>query len=114
MKRPPAPPLTMRRSIPLLPLMFAGFAVAGWSVSNDAHAVEDAPTIVPCTAKKFAYPKVEKACTDGGRSAVKKLMKAAVKKAKAAGEDINCKSCHTSRKSYELVDGASKRLQKWL
>jgi len=98
----------------VLSLVFTLCAVAGAGFSTDARAQDEAPSIVPCSAKKFEYSQVEKACKDGGRTAVKKLMKASVKKAKAAGEDINCKSCHTSLKTFELIEGSSKRLGKWL
>lgn len=95
---------------PLTAFAFAGVFGLGLAVSSVAVA-DDAD---PCTAKKFKYDKVEKACKEGGRKAAKKLMKGVVKKAKAAGEDVNCKTCHKSLKSFDLTDGAEKKLAKWL
>ena len=57
-----------------------------------------------CTTKKFAFKAVEKACKSGGRKAAKDLMKAAVKKAKADGKDMKCKTCHEDTKTFELKD----------
>lgn len=59
-----------------------------------------------CTTKKFHYPAVKKACNDGGRKAAKELMKGAVKKAKAAGKDVKCTSCHEDTKEFKLKDNA--------
>lgn len=89
---------------------FAGAFALGMAYAGSA-AAED---VEACTAKKFDHAKVEKACKSGGRPAAKKLMKDVVKKAKAAGADVNCKTCHSSLKSFELTDGASKQLGKWL
>ncbi len=50
-------------------------------------ADDDSDDSGACTAKKFNYPAVEKACKDGGRKAAKKLMKDTLKKAKADGKD---------------------------
>ena len=66
-----------------------------------AHAGDKA-----CTTKKFNFKEVEKACKDGGQKAAKKLMKGIVKKAKASGKKIKCKSCHDDMKSYKLKDNA--------
>lgn len=68
----------------------------------------------PCTAKSFKFDKVAAACRTGGRTEAKKLMKAAVKKAKAAGESMNCKSCHSSLKDFALTPNAVTDLEKWL
>jgi hypothetical protein len=59
-----------------------------------------------CATKKFHYPAVEKACKDGGRKAAKEVMKGAVKKAKAAGKDVKCTSCHEDTKDFKLKDNA--------
>ncbi len=96
---------------PLTALAFAGVFGLGLAVSSVAVAGDGED---PCTAKKFKYDKVEKACKDGGRDAAKKLMKDVVKKAKAAGEDVNCKTCHKSLKTFDLTDDAEKKLGKWL
>lgn len=57
----------------------------------------------PCIATSFKIAQVEAACKAGGQTAAKKMMKTATDKAKAAGEDINCKSCHKDLKTFELT-----------
>ena len=101
------------RTARVVPTIFllGTLACAGF-VAGTAHADEDAKP-KPCKATKFKFKKVEKACKEGGQPAAKKLMKAAVKKAKAAGEEINCKTCHSSLKEFDLKDGANK-IEKWL
>ncbi|MEX1365845.1 MAG: hypothetical protein AB1Z98_22140 [Nannocystaceae bacterium] len=85
--------------------------LAGGLLSGSASA-ED-PT--PCKATSFKIDKVKAACADGGQAKVKTMMKAAVKKAKAAGETMNCKTCHTSLKTYELTgDDPVGEINKWL
>ena len=91
--------------------LFGTLALAGFAAGTARADGETEPK--PCNAKKFKIKKVEKACKDGGQPAVKKMMKAAVKKAKAAGEDINCKSCHNSLKEFDLKSG-SEKIKKWL
>ena len=90
-----------------------GFAFAGalFGLASAAQADGDGA----CTAGKFDFAQVEKACKDGGRAAAKKLMNDAMKKAKAAGEQINCKSCHTDVKDkFALTPNAVADLKKWL
>jgi hypothetical protein len=67
----------------------------------------------PCTAEKFYFPKVETACAAGGRKAANKLMKAAMKNAKASGVSMTCKSCHTDTKSWGLTDNAIEDYRQW-
>jgi hypothetical protein len=101
----------MKRTLSTLILtsaVAASGAVAALSPTL-AHAGDDA-----CTAKKFHYDKVRKACEEGGRKAAKDLMKAAVKKAKDAGKDIKCKSCHEDTKTFELKDNAVEDLKPWI
>jgi cytochrome c len=45
---------------------------------------------------------------------VKALMRSAVGKAKAAGQDTTCTSCHVDMKSYGLKPNAVTDLKKWL
>lgn len=80
-------------------------AVSGLVISPSPAQADDGEKQA-CTAKKFHYPAVEKACKDGGRKAAKEIMKAAVKKAKAAGKDVKCTSCHEDTKAYVLKDNA--------
>jgi hypothetical protein len=99
------------RSLPtaaLLAAIFAAFAL-GIGVPSVARAGDDA-----CTTKKFHYPAVEKACKDGGRKAAKELMKGAVKKAKAAGKDVKCTSCHEDTKEFKLKDNAVNDLKPYI
>jgi len=69
-----------------------------------------------CHAKKFETEEVKKLCADKskGKPAVKSMMKKIVKKAKAAGEKMNCKSCHKNTKTFDLKPNAVKDLRKWL
>lgn len=69
----------------------------------------------PCTAKSFKIAKVKAACEAGGQPAAKKLMKAATKKAKAAGETMTCKTCHDNLKTFSLAgDDPVGKIKKWL
>ncbi|RMG96449.1 MAG: hypothetical protein D6705_11230 [Deltaproteobacteria bacterium] len=99
----------MRSTLILGTLAFA-FAVglgAGTARADDAEAK-------PCSHKTFKTKQVEAACKSGGQKAAKSLMKKVVKKAKAAGEKINCKTCHTSLKTFEYKPEAVEALKKWL
>ena len=88
------------------------FALVGalFGVSSPAQADDDA-----CTAKSFKLKEVEKVCKDGGRKAAKKMMQAAVKKAKEAGEKMNGKSCHNDiKEKFDLKANAVKDLKPWI
>jgi hypothetical protein len=85
-------------------------AAAGIWVGGSAQA-DDAK---PCVNTKFKFPKVKEACDSGGQKAAKALMKKAVKKMKADGKDVNCKSCHTELKTYKNKDNANKDLKGYL
>ncbi len=79
----------------------AGFAQAG--------------DVKPCVATTFKIAKVKAACESGGQAAAKKLMKTATDKAKAAGEDMNCKTCHSDLKTYAITGADTvAKIQKWL
>lgn len=91
-------------------VLAVAFAVSGLGMST----VVRADGSDPCTTTSFKISKVDKACKTGGRPAAKKLMKDAVKKAKAAGESINCKTCHEDLKSFALKGDAVANLKKWL
>jgi len=93
-------------------VLFAALAaagVAGVLSPSVAHAGDEA-----CTTTKFNYPAVKKACQDGGRKAAKELMKGAVKKAKAAGKDVKCTSCHEDTKNFKLKSNAVDDLKPWI
>jgi len=100
-----------------IPLISTGtlciFAFAGaltGLVASPAQADDDA-----CTAQSFKIKQVKDACRKGGRTAVKAMMKDAVKKAKANGEKVNCKSCHTELKpTFGLTDNAVDDLKRLL
>lgn len=68
----------------------------------------------PCQTKKFHYPALASACHSGGRPAAKGVMRGAVKKAKAAGQDVKCTSCHEDMTSFHLLPNAVADLKKWL
>ncbi len=85
-----------------------------WLGDGAAQAAEPEAKVKPCIATKFSTKEVEKACKEGGQKAAKKLMKKVVKAAKAKGEKMNCKSCHSDLKTFKLKDGASAQLKKLL
>lgn len=90
----------------LLSALLVGGLVSGTAAADDPK---------PCLAKKFEIKKVEAACKSGGQDKVKTMMKAAVKKAKAAGESMTCKSCHNSLKTYDIKgDDPVGDIKKWL
>lgn len=99
------------RSIPTLVLASAIGAAGAFGVfaPSVAHAGDEA-----CTTKKFNYSAVEKACKEGGRKAAKEVMKGAVKKAKAAGKDVKCTSCHEDTKDFKLKDNAVNDLKPFI
>jgi hypothetical protein len=101
----------IRRFIPVT--VFALVAAGGLYLGASSTARAD-DEVKACTTKDFKTKEVKKACADGGQKAAKDLMKKLVKKAKAAGDDINCKSCHKSLKTFELTDGAVAKLKKLL
>lgn len=74
----------------------------------------------PCTATKFNFPAVERACKEGGREKAKDIMQAAQRKANDKGIKIKdtrvgCKSCHVDRKKdFKLTDNAIEDLRKLL
>lgn len=74
------------------------------------------PTLVAdaCTTKNFHYTQIGSACRSGGRKKVKDIMKGAVKKAKAAGTDLKCTSCHEDTSNFHLKSNAVSDLKQWL
>ncbi len=95
-------------------LAFCAVALGGMVLGvNSAHAEgEDEPAA--CTTKKFEFAEVEAACKKDGRKGAKAMMKKVVKAQKAAGNDIKCKACHKSMKTYDLTDNAVADLKKYL
>jgi hypothetical protein len=90
--------------IPMIALFAGGLAVGAVNA--------DEPK--PCAAKKFETKEVEAACKKGGQKGAKDMMKAVVKKAKAAGESMKCETCHKDLKAYDLKPDAQADLKKWL
>jgi hypothetical protein len=83
--------------------------------NTTAAAVEEteaAPT--PCATTEFNYPAVQAACSEGGRGAVKKIMKGAIAKAKRAGTELKCAGCHIDQKDFGLRPNAVDDLAQWL
>lgn len=72
------------------------------------------PVADACTTKNFHYTLVGSACRAGGRKAAKEIMKGAVKKAKAAGTDLKCTSCHEDTSTFHLKSNAVSDLKQWL
>jgi hypothetical protein len=100
----------MQRLVPVS--LFAFVAAAGLYLG--AASTAQADDADKCTSKDFKTPQVKKACADGGRKGAKTMMKGLVKKAKAGGAEINCKTCHTSLKTFENTDNAVADLKKLL
>jgi hypothetical protein len=59
-----------------------------------------------CTIATKGDSPVAKACAKGGRGDAKKLMKDAVKTAKANGSTFTCEGCHKDLESFELTKNA--------
>jgi hypothetical protein len=75
----------------------------------DAYAGPD-----PCQAKAFHYSVIGGACKKAGRKPVKDIMRGVVKKAKAAGQDVQCTSCHIDTATYLLKPNAVSDIKQWL
>jgi hypothetical protein len=69
----------------------------------------DAEDPKPCT--NATLPKVKAACEKGGQAEAKKLMKTVVDKAKAAGKEIKCNSCHENLKDFKQTPNAQADLK---
>ena len=59
-----------------------------------------------CTVATSGDSPVAKACAKGGRAEAKKLMKEAVKTAKANGKTFTCEGCHKDLESFTLTPNA--------
>ncbi len=95
---------------------FSAIFAAGLLASS-ANAADEGEAPKPCRATSFKIAKVQAACESGGQKAAKALMKAATKKAKAAGvtEGMGCKDCHDDLKTYTLSgDDPVGAIKKWL
>lgn len=79
---------------------FAALFSLGLVLGGDASAEDPKP----CVAATL--PKVKAACEKGGQAEVKKLMKAVVDKAKAAGKETKCLSCHENLKDFKQTANA--------
>ena len=70
--------------------------------------------IEPCTTEVFHYEEVERACYRSGRKGAKKYMKVVVKRAEFMGDSVNCKTCHTNLKTFELESNAYEMMDKYM
>jgi hypothetical protein len=94
-------------------------ASKGAKAAPEAHAAPTGAAAAysgpdPCETRDFHYPALANACREGGRKAAKGVMAGVVKKAKAAGEDLKCTSCHEDMKSFHVKPNAVADLKKWL
>jgi hypothetical protein len=99
-------------------------AHGGGHPSNEHTEAAATPTSAPgaeapapddaCQTKHFHYTQVASACKSGGRKPVKAIMKGVIKKAKAAGTDLQCTSCHEDMKDFHLKSNAVGDLKNWL
>ena len=65
-----------------------------------------------CTIAIKGDSPTAKACTKGGRTEAKKMMKEMVKQAKAAGQKFTCDGCHKDLDNYELTKNAQDDFKK--
>ena len=65
-----------------------------------------------CTIAIKGDSPTAKACTKGGRSEAKKMMKEMVKEAKAKGQKFTCDGCHKDLDNYELTKNATEDFKK--
>lgn len=86
-------------------------AYLGTASTATAEPTEPPP---PCKATKFKFKEVEAACKKGGLKEAKKYMKSVVKKAKAAGQEVKCKSCHVDTKTFKNKPNADEDFKKLL
>jgi hypothetical protein len=84
------------------------------AASAVAPPATEAPAADACATKNFHYSQVGAACSSGGRKAAKDVMKGVVKKAKAAGTDLKCTSCHVDVSGFQLKGNAVTDLKQWL
>jgi outer membrane biosynthesis protein TonB len=68
----------------------------------------------PCRASSFSVARVREACSAGGRSAAKRIMKDAIGKATANGQLLKCGDCHSNQRNYALKANAVADLERWL
>jgi outer membrane biosynthesis protein TonB len=68
----------------------------------------------PCKAARFSVARVGDACSKGGRTAAKGVMKDAIGKALAAGTTLKCSDCHAEQRDYTLKPDGVAQLKKWL
>jgi hypothetical protein len=65
-----------------------------------------------CTVATKGDSPVAQACARGGRAEAKKVMKGAVKAAKAKGGNFACDDCHKDTEDYQLKDNAREDFKK--
>jgi hypothetical protein len=88
----------MKRLFPVkltIGLLLAFALIAGRASADDK-----------CTIATKGDSPVAKACAKGGRPEAKKLMKDAVKTAKANKATFTCEGCHKDLESFELTKNA--------
>ncbi len=65
-----------------------------------------------CTVATSGDSPVAKACAKGGRPEAKKVMKEAVKTAKANGKTFTCENCHKDLETFTLTANAKEDFAK--
>lgn len=88
--------------------LLAFFAMLG---SIGAQQIASAEDPKPCAKSSYALQQLDAACKSGGQIAAKKLMKAAVDKARAAGKEMTCKTCHSSLSDFATLPNATADLK---
>jgi hypothetical protein len=79
----------------------AGLLLALTLVAGRASSADD-----KCSVATKGDSPIAKACAKGGRTEAKKVMKEAVKTAKANGTTFTCENCHKDLESFELTKNA--------
>jgi hypothetical protein len=78
----------------------------GLSLALTVVAVGRASADDKCTIATKGDSPVAAACAKGGRAEAKKVMKEAVKTAKANGKTFTCENCHKDLENFELTKNA--------
>ncbi len=80
--------------------------VAAMSIGAGAAVMAPSTATAGDCSGKATTAQIKAACKKGGVKEAKSVMKAAVKKAKDAGKDWKCKTCHEDQKTYAVKKDA--------
>lgn len=86
-------------------------AVFGVGLAVSSVGAAPAEPIKPCSKATYDVAQLTTACGRGGQAEAKKWMKTIVDKAKAAGKDTKCLSCHENLKDFTSTANAAADLK---